>query len=142
MNATVDPSLMLELLNGGSMLLSVFFLVFLGVYLVREARSRKLTVGDWMLGRLPPSVNLAVAIFVFDFGTLIRANVIWVWRRFYDAADFGPVQVASLIIGAAFMTFGALCKIRAVTRLNYGDWPWLAAGVAALLFLLMSIYFH
>jgi hypothetical protein len=142
MNRTFEPSLMLELLNGGNMLLSSFFLVFLAMYLVREARARKLALSDWMLGRLPPSVNLAVAIFVFDFGTLIRANVIWVWRTFYETADFGTAQALALATGAAFMVVGGLCKIRSVTRITFGDWPWLSAAAVLLAFLSAIIYFH
>lgn len=142
MNRTFDPSLMLELINGGAMVLSMFFLVFLGMYLWREVRARKLTLNDWVHGRFPVSINLAIAILVFDFGALIRAHVIWVWRSFYGAEDFGSIQAISLTIGAAFMVVGALCKIRAVTRLTFGDWPWLASAVTALVFLSTTIYFH
>lgn len=130
---TVNPNIPLELLNGGGMVLAVFFLSWMAVYLFKESVRRKLGVRDW-LGRLPPSMHLAVAIFVFDLGVVVFLAVVW-WRVFYAAADFSETQIVLLALGAVTIIVGALCKIRAITKPDHGNWPWLMALAALAVFL-------
>ncbi len=136
----VDPNVPLELLNGGGMVLAAFFLWWMTIYLLKESTRRKLRALDWF-GRLPPSMHLAVAIFVFDFGVVIWLAVRWTWRMFYGAADFGEAQIILLGIGSVVVIIGALCKIRAITRPDHGNWPWLMALAALAVFLAAMLLF-
>jgi hypothetical protein len=81
-----DPALSLEMLNGVGLTLAICFVAFLKVYLAREHKSRNLRFRDWFF-RLPPSMHLVAAIYVFDLGFVVRAGVIWIWRRFFDGGD-------------------------------------------------------
>lgn len=115
----------LEILNGGAVTPEFLWLVLLTTYLSRESRRRGLRFYDWF--RLPPSMNLILAVFIFDFAILARSWVIWAWRRFDGADEFGASQTAAMVISGALIVFGSLCKIRAMTYPEYGNWPWLAA---------------
>jgi hypothetical protein len=118
-------SLLLEILNGAAVTPEFLWLVLLGVYLSRESKRRGLHWFNWF--SLPPSMNLMLAIFVFDSAILTRTWVIWAWRRFDGATQFGPSQTTILIISGSFVLIGALCKIRALTHPDWGNGPWLAA---------------
>lgn len=115
----------LEILNGGAVTPEFLWLVLLAIYLSREARRRGLNFYDWF--RLPPSMNLILAVFIFDLAILSRSWVIWAWRRFDGAGEFGSAQVAAMVVSGAFILIGSLCKIRALTYPDYGSWPWMAA---------------
>lgn len=136
-----DPNLPLELLNGAGVVLELCFLSWMAVYLWRETRRRHLGPRNWFFG-LPPSMHLAVAIFVFDSGVWLRSSVIWAWRRFFGAGDFNATQLGILGFGGAVIVVGSLCKIRAITKPDYGDGPWLASAGAVALFLGASLIFR
>ena len=138
---TVDPSLPLELLNGAGMVLETCFLSCMALYLFREVRRRQLSVRDWVFD-LPPSMHLAVAIFVFDFGVCLRSAVIWIWRHFYKAGDFGLIQMSLLAYGGAIIVIGSLCKIRAITKPDFGNGPWLMSLAAMILFILATVTYR
>lgn len=127
----------LEVLNGSAVVPEWIWLAILGNYLSMESKRRGLRFFDWL--HLPPSMNLILAVFLFDAAIVTRSVVIWGWRRFDHAGDFGAVQTAALIISGIFIMLGILCKIRALTHPDYGNGPWLAAsavtvvGVAALI---------
>lgn len=121
-----DPSLPLEMLNGVGVILAVCFLAFLTVYLAREHKARDLRFRDWFF-RLPPSMHLVVAIYVFDLGVVVRAGVIWIWRRFFSGGDMSLIQLALLLVGAGIIAIGSLCKIRAISKPSFGNWPWVAS---------------
>jgi hypothetical protein len=106
-----DPSLTLEILNGVGVILACCFLVFLTVYLAREHKARNLRFRDWFF-RLPPSMHLVVAIYVFDLGVVVRAGVIWIWRRFFDGGSMSLTQLTLLLFGAGIIALGSLCRIR------------------------------
>jgi hypothetical protein len=123
------PAVVLELLNGGAITPELLWLGLLVHYLVKESRRRGLQALDWF--NLPPSMNLILAIAICDFGTTLRSMTIWFWRRF-GGGDFTDLQVLLLFTAGAFIAFGTLCKIRALTEPDHGWWPWLLATGATL----------
>ena len=123
------------------MVLELCFLACMAVYLWRETARRGLGVRAWFL-HMPPSMHLAIAIFVFDSGVWLRSAVIWGWRRFFGAGDFGAMQLSLLAYGGAVIVIGSLCKIRAITKPDYGNGPWLASAGAVALFLGVSLLFR
>lgn len=134
----VNTGLLLELLNGGAVTPELLWLVMIGVYLSREARRRGLHAFDWF--RLPPSMDLMLAIFISDFGIWLKSIVVWLWRR-RGAGDFSNLDVALLFISGVLIVLGPLCKIRAMTGPDHGRVPWLIAltwtvvvGIALLVF--------
>lgn len=137
----IDPNLPLELLNGAGMVLEFCFLSWVAVYLWRETRRRGLTWRDWFF-RMPPSMHLAVAIMVFDGGVFMRSSVIWIWRRYLGAGDFSVLQLSLLGYGGMLIVVGSLCKIRAISKPDYGDGPWLISAGAVAAFLLATVIFH
>lgn len=141
-----DPNMPLELLNGCGMVVEVIFLVWMAKYILKEARARHLTWRQWVRGDLPYSVNFVVAVFFFDSGVCLRSIVIWAWRRFAGAGDFGVVQLALLAVGGVLIVFGGLCKLRGVTNPDFsGTWPyrpWVRAAFVVVLFAIVSIVFR
>lgn len=136
MNATF----LLEVLNGGAVTPELLWLVLLGIYLVKEAKRRGLRATDWF--KLPPSMNLILAVFISDLGVSMRAAVVWFWRRFNGGVgDFSPFEASILITGCGLIVIGSLCKIRAITEPDHGNGPWLlsmlSAGVAILILLML-----
>jgi hypothetical protein len=133
----LDPSLTLEILNGVGVILAGCFLVFLTVYLAREHKARNLRLRDWFF-RLPPSMHLVVAIYVFDLGVVVRAGVIWIWRRFFEGGSMSLMQLMLLLVGAVIIAIGSLCKIRAVSKPSFGNWPWLASLALVVAYLVVE----
>jgi len=124
-----NGQLLSEVLNGGAITPEVLWLLLLGIYLYREARRRGLHGFDWF--NLPPSMDLIVAVLISDLGVTIRSTTIWIWRKFYGAPPyFSDVQSTLLMVGAALIVVGFLCKIRAMTAPDHGDGPWLLATVS------------
>lgn len=124
-------------LNGVSVAICGVFMVWAIVFLWRETRRRKLTPIDLVI-RMPPPMCFTFAVLVFDSGVWLRAMVIWVWRRFYDSGPFGPYQLAGLTAGAFLIAVGGLMKVRAVTKPDWGDLPWMCCfGLACFLFFLL-----
>jgi hypothetical protein len=133
----IDPSLALELLNGAGAIIGISFLGLMARYLILESRRRHLRWRDWIFD-LPPSMHLAVAIFVCDLGVSIRTSLIWYWRHFGDG-NFTVGQMVTLGIGAAIIVIGSLCKIRSITKPDLGDGPWLLSLAAVVLFGLVIV---
>jgi hypothetical protein len=102
-------ALPLDLVNRNGMVLEAFFIFLLATYLVRETRRRKVSVREWLF-RLPPPMNFVLAVMVFDSGVALRSAGL-------------PA------IGGLVLIVGSLCKIRALSRPDWGDGPWLL-GVA------------
>lgn len=138
----VNPELPLELLNGAGMVLETCFLGLMVLYLLKETKRRGLGVADWIGGRLPPSMNFALAVMVCDSGVWLRSIVVWSWRRFYDGGGFGNYQLAFLALGALAIVVGSLCKIRAITKPDHGNGPWLASAAAVLLFVVVTVLYR
>lgn len=135
----MSSNLLLELLDGGGMVIEAFFILFLLMYLRKETLRRGIGIKEWYHFDLPPSMNLAIAVLVFDFGVFLRTAVIWAWRKFYGAAEFNPNQIMLLSFAAVVIILGGLCKIRAVSFPDYGHFPWLMTALMILLFILGSL---
>lgn len=142
MTWTIDPNLPLELLNGGGMVVELFFLIYMVQYLWKETTRRGLGVRTWLAGQLPPSMNFAVAVVVFDVGVWARSVDIWVWRRFFGAAPFNMTQIIILGLGALAILLGSLCKVRAITKPDYGNGPWMVALGSTAAFIAATLYFR
>lgn len=128
----------LEMLNGGAITPELIWMVMLGLYLSRESQRRNLRWFDWF--HLPPSMNLILAVFICDAGVWLRSVIIWNWRR-GGAGEFNEMEVMGLIIGGTLIVGGYLCKIRAWTHPEYGNRPWLAAGIVSLIAIVALINF-
>lgn len=120
----MNSTRVLEILYGTAGLPELLWLVLLTVYLSRESNRRGLRWHDWF--KLPPSMNLILAVFLVDLAFSIRAILIWLWRR-GGSGEFNDIQIAILIIAGAMVIVGTLCKIRAITHPDYGNGPWLTA---------------
>lgn len=132
----VNPVQALEWLNGGGLVLAVSFLFLISLYLFKESRRRKLTPLDWLHGKIPPNMHFAVAIAVCDAGIGMRSGLIWGWRKFFAGGPFGKFGITMLAISAALIAIGFVCKIRSISRPDWGDGPWLAAVAALAVFLI------
>lgn len=130
---------LLELFNGISVILEGIFLLWGARYLYLEMNRRELRVRDWFLFRLPPSMNFIIAVLVFDIASWLRSLVVWSWRRLYNSGDFTRWHLILLLVAAVIGFVGALCKIRAVTRPDQGDGPWLLCLAISLVFVLGSV---
>lgn len=133
-------SFFLEMLNGGAVTPELFWLVLLARYLTRESKRRGLQRFDWF--SLPPSMDLMLAIFIVDAGVWIRSVTIWVWRRFDGSGEFSSAQHMLLTIGGALIAIGYLCKIRALTRPDEGNGPWLVAMGCTVVVLVAMLVFR
>src|SRR5438093_901854 len=100
----MSPDFFLEILNGGAVTPELIWLCILTVYLIKESRRRGLRWFQWF--HLPPSMNLILAIFIFDAAIVSRSWIIWGWRRFDSASDFNPVQTMSLSVSGFFILAG------------------------------------
>ncbi len=127
---------LLQALNGAAVVPAAICMVLLSLYLCRESRRRGLRAMDWF--HLPPSMNLVLAMFLFDVGVIFRLGATWAWYFFGE--DMVAVESAFAIAIAA-ITVGVLCKIRALTEPDYGRAPWVAscAATAAAVFLLLLL---
>lgn len=134
----LDPAFSLEIINGAGHIAGLFFLWHLGFYLCREAKRRHLNLGSWF-SRLPISMHFAVAILIYDVGVWLKTFVIWVWRAFYGAGTFSGTMYTALWIGSLMIVVGSLCKIRAVTKPDHGDGPWLLAAGTVAIFIVVTV---
>ena len=121
---------LLEILNGSAITPELLWLVLLTIYLCKETRRRGLHMLDWF--SLPASMDLILAIYISDAGVLLKALVVWAWRRFTPGAEFNEMQVMLLILSSSMIVVGALCKIRAWTRHDHGITPWIIATLSTL----------
>ena|ERR1700679_972380 len=131
----------LELLNGAGVAPEVICLALLAVYISKESRRRGLRWFHWL--RLPPSMNLVLAIFIFDSGAVFRSLASWERRRFHDYTEFVSLLTTPLVvIGSILVVTGALCQIRALTSPDHGDGPWVASAVATIAVMVMLWFLH
>jgi hypothetical protein len=123
---------MLQALNGAAMLPALACLVLLSLYLCREARRRGLRSMDWI--RLPPSMNLVLAMFVFDVGVCLRVMAGWLF--YLTGQSVRPLE--HLFSVAIFLIIvGLLCKIRALTEPDYGKAPWFIVSALTVIAILL-----
>lgn len=114
----------IEFINGLAITPGLLWLVMIAIYLSKEAKRRKLHPLDWF--SLPPSMDFMLAIFISDLGMWIRSFVAWLWSR-RGGGEFTKLDILFLGGASALIIFGALCKIRALTRPDHGSNPWLVA---------------
>lgn len=119
---------LLEVINGAAVTPELLSMVLLAIYLCKESKRRGLRRLDWF--RLPPSMNLVLAIFVFDSGVLIRSLAAWARRHFHLSSSTDPGFAIVILVGGALIVVGSLCKVRALTRPDHGDGPWLLAAIS------------
>jgi hypothetical protein len=135
----VNTSILLELFNGSDAILRSIFMLWALRYLWVETRRRSLGFADWVFFKLPPSMGFIIAVIVSDVSVWLRDITIWAWRRFYYANAFDSWQLGSLLIAGTIGVVGGLCKIRSVTRPDYGDGPWLSCLALVLAFIVASL---
>ena len=128
---------LLEALNGAAVLPGLILLVLLTKYFRREAIRRGLRPMAWF--RLPPSMQLALALFIFDAGATLRLGTTWFW--YLIGRRLVPMEMMFLLAILVMIT-GLLCKIRALTEPDYGRAPWLIStivtGILAVLLLFVG----
>lgn len=135
----MNTAFFLEILNGGAVTPELIWLCIITVYLVKESHRRGLHPLDWF--HLPPSMNLIVAIWIFDAAIATRSWVVWAWRRFDGGGEFAMWHLTALTVSGLFILVGTLCKIRAWTHPDYGNGPWLAACGATVLSIVALVVF-
>jgi asparagine N-glycosylation enzyme membrane subunit Stt3 len=69
-------------------------------------------------------------------------SVKWIWRRFLGADDFTAIEVVFPILFAAGIVVALLCKIRALTKPDYGNGPWAWSALATLAALAAMLVFR
>lgn len=135
----MNAAFFLEILNGGAVTPELIWLGMLTIYLGKEARRRGFRWWNWF--HLPPSMDLMLAIWIFDAAIVARSWVVWAWRRFDDGGDFAEWHLAALTVSGFFILAGALCKIRAWTRADYGNWPWLVSCLLTIISIIGLVIF-
>ena len=84
-------------------------------------------------------MGFIIAVLVADFSTWLHSFVIWIWRRFYDSGPYTLWQMELLLLCGVIGIIGGLCKIRAVTKPDYGDEPWLICFGLVMVFIAASL---
>lgn len=135
------PNLGFEILDGASVVLSLFYIVFTIMFVVRETRFLGIRYRD-IFPKVPDSMNHAICVLLFNFGFCLHELLRWTWRRFYNTADLGVWQVGLFALSGALIVAGMLCKIRSVTDPFYGMRPWIMALVATSIFVVVSLVFR
>ena len=125
-----DPALILETLNGAAIVPGVICTILFTRYMVKETHRRGLRGLDWF--HLPPSMDLILAMFLFNSAVLGERVVKWIWRRFFGADDVNAGEAAGMILFGSVIIIASLCKIRALTRPDYGNGPWLVSVAATI----------
>lgn len=128
-----------ELTNGADAILKGIFILWALRYLWVETRRRKLTFWHWLNFSLPPSMGFIIAVIISDFASWIRAVVIWIWRRFYSSGDYPLWQTEFLVLAGIIGVVGGLCKVRSVTKPDYGDKLWLLCLAFVIIFIGASL---
>lgn len=120
---------MLEIINGGWALLALSLSFVCAAYVWHELRARHLMIWQWHLN-WTKGMRVAFAILTLSLGLFITRLTIYFWRAFYDAGDFGELQLYCLIFGAALGAVGFLCAIREISMPLFGACPWVTTMVA------------
>jgi hypothetical protein len=126
-----------ETINGAWTIALCFMIVFLLHYLYDTWR----TIGlRSFLFERPIPEQFAIAILIADSGNLMVRGSTWAWRTIgADVATVSGPIAWGLLLGATIGTAGILCKIRIVTVVRFGHWPWLACLCSVLTFVLFWI---
>lgn len=128
----ISANLTYETINGAWTIGLLFMEVFLIRYLFEVWRE----VG-WhsLIFNRPLPEQFAIAILINDLGNLLVRASTWAWRTIGTDLQIIEWPIAIGVIGgAAIGTLGILCKLRVVSMVRYGHWPWLTAAASMLLF--------
>ena len=132
------PEFFLEITSGSGIVPELTMMILLMTYLSKEARDRNLHFLDWP--SLPPQMDLVIALLIFDSGILINSCMVWVWRRFLNAASFNITQSIFLGLGRTLILFGSICVVRALTKPDYGDRPWIITWFITIMAAILLIF--
>lgn len=118
-----------EIVNGMWFVLSALMAAAFGLYVVRSKIGTAWP--DWynQLG-----VQAAIALFVFTFGSMMRAGWIWLLLSCQNEnRSCAGIEnaYAIMFIASAFAVVGGVCCIRIFTPAYWSPWSWLAAGFVA-----------
>lgn len=114
----------LAALNAAALVPAVVFLVLASRYLTRESTRRGLHPLNWF--NLPHSMNLALAMVIFDIFVILRLGTTVLW--YMIGQKIMPIDLLFLVSITGIIV-GLLCKIRALTEPGYGRLPWLGSAV-------------
>jgi hypothetical protein len=84
-------------------------------------------------------MGFIIAVLVSDISVWFHDVAIWAWRHFDLALNFTSWQLVLLVFAGVVGTTGGLCKIRAVTKPDYGDAPWLSCLALVVIFIVASL---
>lgn len=118
----------LQALNAAALIPAVIFLVLASRYLIRESIRRGLHPLNWF--NLPHSMNLALAMVIFDIFVILRLGTTVLW--YMIGQKILPIELMFLVSVTGIIV-GLLCKIRALTEPDYGKLPWLGSAVLTVL---------
>jgi len=118
----------LAALNAAALVPTVVFLILASRYLIRESTRRGLHPLNWF--NLPHSMNLALAMVIFDIFVILRLGTTVLW--YMIGPKILPIELMFLI-SITGIIIGLLCKIRALTEPEYGRLPWLGSAVLTVL---------
>ncbi len=130
----------LEQINGSVSLLTFFFLCWCSWYLWEFFSYRGTYSLRTALVGLPPAIGLAVILYVEKTGSLMTRGAVWVWRTTTGGMEiFSKFEMLFLFSGAILSAFGMLLLIRILSRPRFGEWPWIASGIIAYGYVLVSV---
>lgn len=135
----MNTEIFLEVTSGSGVVPLFILTLILINYIIRESY-RRIQAGydvDWISP--PPHIDFALAVLTLVVGVLINATVVWAWRRFFGGIDFNMLQKVLLGIGRTLTLFGSICIVRALTKPDYGDKPWIIAWAATIMAGVMMI---
>lgn len=125
-----------EKLNGAASLVSLIFVCWIVFYLIREKRRRNLGLRD-LLFHLPEHMIFASAVGFYDIAVTGKSSAIWIWRKYFGSGPFPPVLFHMLQFFTLMIVIGALCKIGAITKPEYGHSPWISCALLVLMFFIL-----
>lgn len=118
----------LQALNAAALIPAVIFLFLASRYLIRESIRRGLHPLNWF--NLPYSMNLALAMVIFDIFVILRLGTTVLWYMLGQRITSIDLMFLVSILG---IIVGLLCKIRALTEPDYGKLPWLGSAILTVL---------
>jgi hypothetical protein len=64
-------------------------------------------------------------------------SAIWIWRQ-YGGGQMAAWQLHLVLIGTAITALSVLWLVRVLSRAHFGDWPWIAAACAVLVYIALN----
>lgn len=128
----INTNLFYQTINGAWTIALGFMILFLLHYLYDVWR----TVGirSFLFNRPLPE-QFAIAILIADGGNFMVRSSTWAWRTVgADVDKVGGPIAWGLLAGAAIGTLGILCKLRIVSIVRFGHWPWVTCLCTVLVF--------